>query len=176
MERNISKDFIKEMLSQAGITMVKAVEKYNSLHPDNPTTPASMNNKLARGSITLKDTIEFAEAIGFEVMFCPIDDENTEKPILEAPTDIPLSSGIIGQDEISEEIDAKFRTKLTENFVSVTSPKFDEIIIAGYKADLAAKAYIERISKEGKTIQLIKEAKIQSDISKEFDVMIKAVL
>lgn len=149
------KETVREMLHNANLSMAKAVKKSNESFPDMPLAESNISNKFNRGTLRFDEVYLIAAACGYKIKFEPKE--------------------AVEPDDTMAKLDAKFKEKCMEHFVTISSPKFDNIVIAGAKAELAANEYINRMNKQGNVFQMATEAKIQADISTEFDVIIRCV-
>ena len=66
---NIIRKMIKNLLSDCDTTLTEVVVEMNRRHPENPTTPQNLTNKLARQTIRFREVIEIADIVGCEVKF-----------------------------------------------------------------------------------------------------------
>lgn len=66
-ESNEIRKRIKTVLASEEITITELVDKYNALHPDEPTTRQNLTNKLARQTLQYKELIYLMDSIGYNV-------------------------------------------------------------------------------------------------------------
>lgn len=58
---------IKSHIARSGMTMVAIAKIWNVRHPEDPTTPQNIANKLTRGTIKYSEVREIADIIGYEI-------------------------------------------------------------------------------------------------------------
>ncbi len=152
------KAVIKQLLSSANISMAKAIEMVNELHPDSQLTVQNISNKLNRGTLRFTEVINIASVCGYKFKF--------------EPTEQPTYNKAMSQLDDSHP-DKQFRDECFLGFSSVDSPNFTEgLSIAGLNAQKAA-AYLSERLKPGMSIQ--REIKLHDEAYKKFNVMIMAV-
>lgn len=70
---NSIRNEIKSYISQSGWTITEIVKVLNERHPNSPTTPQNISNKLTRGTIKYSEVKEIADIIGFRIEWNPTD-------------------------------------------------------------------------------------------------------
>ena len=58
---------IKSEIAKSGWTLTDIVKEFNRLHPDSPTTPQNISNKLTRGTLKYAEAKRIAEIIGCHI-------------------------------------------------------------------------------------------------------------
>ncbi|CCL55392.1 hypothetical protein [Clostridioides difficile] len=65
---------IKLYLVNADKTLASVVNEMNARHPDKPTTPQNINNKITRGTLKYEEAKEIADIIGYKIKWIKKDD------------------------------------------------------------------------------------------------------
>jgi len=153
------KALLKEMLSQSGLSLAKAVNKMAENHPELKTSTQNISNKLSRNSINFSEMVALAEACGFYISFTTTADEIIVQP----PTN-----------KIEQHFNTTFDEKMVEGISSYVSEHMKTVIVAGRNAD-AAVSWIQTFCDEHKDeIQtLIDETMLLTTIQEKFDVQCK---
>ena len=148
---NTTRKMIKKLLSDCDITLKEVVTEMNKRHPEDPTTPQNITNKLARQTIKFKEVMEIADIVGYEVKFV-----KAQKPLVRKYNSLFLGdTAIIGKYADAaliwlETSRSDFQTEVDEiMFLKDAAEKFD--------VSIAAKSNKIRIVNKESDIQLLKD-------------------
>lgn len=142
-EKNATRQIIKSFLAQNGVTLKEVVEKMNERHPDDPTTPQNITNKLARGTIKFSEVMEIADILDYSVGFIP------KHGKYYAPEN---------------------NLRQLEMVVTIPSPNFGETIISGIDAQKAADYIKENIGDASKAMEILLHNDVRSRFDVQISV------
>ena len=117
----------KSLIGEYGLNLTSSIKKFNERYPEDKTTAQNLSNKLSRDSIRLTEFFKFMDAIGYHVSF--------QKDGLPVRNDQPKTP----EPNIRVANNSMFAIALNDGYASCISPNFGEIIIAGERAEDAAK-------------------------------------
>lgn len=66
---NKTRALVKSFLASQGASLASVVREINKRHPDKPTSPQNLTNKLLKETIKLSEVMEIADVLGFEITF-----------------------------------------------------------------------------------------------------------
>lgn len=178
---NLMRLIIKSMLREQHMTLAELVRRYNILHPDTPTTPQNLSNKLSRDSLRFREFLDIIELCGYSISFSPIDEKNSaDMPMTETaketiayslPKENKSPIRKVNPDE--NEIPVKktsFADLASLGYAVVDSPNFGAIVIAGELADNAAEFIRKNLDDNMTEIQ---EIILCNAANREYKVMAK---
>lgn len=146
--QNYTKFLFKSMLKKCGLTMKQAIESYNLLHPDKPTSTQNVSNKLERNTLRFYEMIDLLSAIGIEASFKKIGEQSSTKKE-ESPTQMePLK------------------------MVDIESPNFGLVMICGHDVVKAAESYKRNLTDD---IDKTSEQLLCISVGREFNAIVRPV-
>ena len=136
---NKTKIALKMMLSDAGLSLTKAVKAMNEKYPDEKTTTQNISIKLSRDTIKFSEMVKLAEICGYNISFDRI---GKKKSTSRSTADYEKSDEVKPiriKNKTEQHGNKSFSELAIEGYAECQSVNFKNIIIVGQNAETAAR-------------------------------------
>ena len=176
--KQVTYSIIKALCHAKQISMAELVRRRNTLHPDEPTTPQNLSNKLSRDTLKVTEFLELLNIMGYDRVICV--ESPTNKGLvdyagnpLKRETQPTNDSPVEPQKRLIEsQVQKSYAELIAEGYCEVKTINFQSAIVAGKLCEDAA-AWIESNLFDG--MDETQEVVLYLAASRQFQVKVKPV-